>query len=233
MSNLPEIGIILLSAVVYATLQLGSGCLLMLYHASLGKHVRKKTKMLVSSYIAGNGTIALIGLGFLCFAIGSSFSGPLSIGWLSVTAGVMVVLAILMWFFYYRRGRTTELWLPKSVAKFITRRAEVTESDTEAFSLGLLAGFAEVPFTFVLMAVAANSILALPLEYQLLSVVGYTLIAILPLVLMRIMIRRGNTVVDIQKWRVKNKLFLRIISGVSFAVLAGFIVAFKVMGGAA
>ena len=54
-------------------------------------------------------------------------------------------------------------------------------------------------------------------------------IAILPLILTRIMIRRGKTVVDIQKWRVKNKTFLRVVSGVCFVVLAMFIIAFKVM----
>ena len=229
MNNFPEVGIIVLAAVAYATLQLGSGCLLLLYHASLGKHIRKRTKSLVSSYIAGSGLMALFGIGLAYLVIAGIYGQTLSVGCLSVVAGVMVALAVLMWFVYYRRGKTTELWLPKVVAKFITKRAELTESNTEAFSLGMLSGFAEMPWTAVLMVVVANSLLSLPLGWQVLMVVIFVMIAILPLVLMRIMIRRGKTVVDIQKWRVKNKMFLRIISGVTFAVLAMFIVAFKVM----
>ncbi|MBQ3409800.1 hypothetical protein IJG66_00365 [Candidatus Saccharibacteria bacterium] len=229
MNNFPEVGIIILAAIVHATLQLGSGCLLLLYHASLGKHIRKRTKSLVSSYIAGSGLMVLLGISLFYLAIAGIYGQTLSVGCLTVAAGAMVVLAILMWFVYYRRGKTTELWLPKVVAKFITKRAEVTESNTEAFSLGMLSGFAEVPFTFVLMAVAANSLLSLQLGWQVVLAVIYVVIAVLPLVLMRLMIRRGKTVVDVQKWRVKNKTFLRIISGATFAVLAMFIIAFKVM----
>ena len=46
---------VFLAAVIHATLQLELGALLLLYHASLGKHVRKKTRNLVDSYIAGIG----------------------------------------------------------------------------------------------------------------------------------------------------------------------------------
>ncbi|MBQ6394676.1 hypothetical protein IJH97_02940 [Candidatus Saccharibacteria bacterium] len=229
MNSFPEVGIIILAAVVHATLQLGSGCLLLLYHASLGKHIRKRTKSLVSSYIAGNGLMILLGIALGYLAIAGIYGQSLSIGCLIAATGIMILLAMLMWFVYYRRGKTTELWLPKVVAKYITKRAEVTESNTEAFALGMLSAFAEVPFTFVLMAVTANSLLSLQLGWQVALAVAYVVIAILPLILTRIMIRRGKTVVDIQKWRVKNKTFLRVVSGVCFVVLAMFIIAFKVM----
>lgn len=229
MNNFPEVGIIILAAVVYATLQLDSGCLLLLYHASLGKHIRKRTKALAGSYIAGSGLMALFGVALFYLAIAGIYGQTLSSWCLIAAAAVMFLLAVLMWCVYYRRGKSTELWLPKVVAKFITKRAEVTESNTEAFSLGMLSGFAEMPWTFVLMIVVANSLLCLPLGWQAVMAVVFAVIAILPLILMWIMIRRGKTVVDIQKWRVKNKTFIRIVSGISFAVLAMFIIAFKVM----
>lgn len=230
MSNLPEAGIVVLSAIIQATLQLGTSALLLLYHASLGKHIKKRTRSLVSSYVLGTGVFTLLVLCTTAFMIAGLFSGALSTEWLTITVGVLLALAIIVWFFYYRSGKTTELWIPKVIARYIDRRAKKTESNTEAFSLGLLTCFAEMPFTIVLVVVAANSVLRFEPIWQVVAVVVYTLIAVLPLLVMRLAIRRGQTVVDVQKWRVKNKTFLKLISGFGFLVLGLFIIAFKVMG---
>lgn len=231
MSSLLVVAIVLLSALVHATLQLGLGALLLLYHASLGKHIKTKTKSLVGSFISGIGMFILLALATATFAIGAWTEGDgLPLFCLAVLIGILVALAIIIWFFYYRRGRATELWLPKVVARYINQRAKVTENNTEAFSLGLLASFGELPFTLALIIVAANSILGLSRIYQPLMAVLYALIAILPMIIMRLAIRRGKTVVDIQKWRVKNKTFLKIISGALFLVLGLFLLAFKVIG---
>lgn len=165
-----------------------------------------------------------------CFVIEIIANGCLSPLSLLIITVIIMLLAILMWFCYYRRGQTTELWLPKIVARYIDRRAKKTESNTEAFSLGLLACFAEMPFTLVLMIVSANAILCLPVIWQGVALVIYTVLSILPLIIMRYAIRHGNTVVDVQRWRNKNKNFIRAISGVLFLVLAIYIIAFKVIG---
>ncbi|MBR0403166.1 hypothetical protein IJI55_01270 [Candidatus Saccharibacteria bacterium] len=230
MIDLADLGVVILSGVAHATLQLGLGCLLLLYHASLGKHVRKKTKNLVGSFISGVGLMNFLILASACFIIAIIANGCLSPLSLIVITAIITLLAIIMWFFYYRRGRTTELWLPKIVARYIDKRAKLTESNTEAFSLGLLACFAEMPFTLVLMLVSANAILCLPEIWQGIAVALYTITSILPLIIMRYAIRRGGTVVDIQRWRNKNKNFLRMISGVLFLILGIYIIAFKVIG---
>jgi hypothetical protein len=143
---------------------------------------------------------------------------------------MLVALAIAAWAFYYRRGKSTELWLPRTVARFIDKRAKETNSNTEAFSLGVLTSLAEMPWTMVLFVVAANSIIVLPSECQLLAVALYTIITIIPPMVLRIAIRKGQTVVDIQRWRVKHKSFMRVITGVGFLVLGFFIFAFEVLG---
>ena len=58
---------VILAAFVQASLQLQLGSLLLLYHASLGKHVRKKTKSIVSSYIAGIGTLTFLAIAAISF----------------------------------------------------------------------------------------------------------------------------------------------------------------------
>lgn len=225
-----DLFIIILAGIVHATLQLGVGTLLLLYHASLGKHVKKKTRELVSNYILGNAFLTLLAVLAASFLISVIFQGEMNPALLTIIVGILIALAVSVWAFYYRWGKSTELWLPKSIARFIDRRAKVTESQTEAFSLGMLACFAEAPFTLILITVVANSVIALPLALQILAVALYAILSVFPLIILRIAARRGETVVDIQKWRLKNKKFLRIVSGVGFFILALFILAFKVIG---
>ena len=221
---------VFLAAVIHATLQLELGALLLLYHASLGKHVRKKTRNLVDSYISGIGMLVFLAVAATAFILGRVFGTELFAEEILIVVGMLVALAIAAWAFYYRRGKSTELWLPRTVARFIDKRAKETNSNTEAFSLGVLTSLAEMPWTMVLLVVAANSIIVLPAEYQLLAVVMYTVITIIPPIVLRIAIRKGQTVVDIQRWRVKHKSFMRAITGVGFLVLGFFIFAFEVLG---
>lgn len=225
-----QFGIILLTAIVHASLQLELGALILLYHASLGKHIKKKTKDLVSSYIFGASMLVILFLSTIVFLIATFTSSSLSTESLAVLSAVLLMLAVLIWLFYYRTKRSTELWLPKSVARYINNRAKLTESNIEAFSLGMLTAFAEMPFSFVLMVLAGNSIVVLPFEWQFLAVLFYAFIAVLPLFILRFFIRRGNTVVDVQKWRMKNKGFFKALSGTLFLTLAIFVIAFKVLG---
>lgn len=220
---------VFLAAVIHATLQLSLGALLLLYHASLGKHVRKKTRFLVDSYISGMGMLVFLGLAATIFVLDRYFEKPLYIEELVIVIGMLIALAIAVWFFYYRRGKSTELWLPRSVARFIDKRAKMTNSNTEAFSLGVLTSLAEMPFTIVLFVVAANSILVLPHLYQILAVAMYTIITIIPPIILRFAIRKGQTVVDIQRWRVKHKTFFRLLTGAGFFVLGFFLFTFEVL----
>ena len=222
-------GEVILAAIVHASLQLQLGALLLLYHASLGKHVRKKTKTIVSSYIAGIGTLIFLAVAATCFVFDRYFGKALYPEEIVIVIAMLIALAIVMWGFYYRRGKTTELWLPRSVARYIDKRAKATESNTEAFSLGVLTSLAEMPFTLVLFIVAANSILTLEPLWQLIAVVIYTVIAILPPVILRLAVRRGESITNIQRWRVKNKTFLRILSGVGFLILGIFLFAFELL----
>ena len=226
----PEMFTVILAGLVHATLQLGVGTLLLLYHASLGKHVRRKTRELVTNYTLGNALLTSMAVAGASFGVYVICEGEMNPAMLTVVVGILVALAISIWAFYYRFGKSTELWLPKAIARYINKRAKLTESNTEAFGLGMLACFAEAPFTLILILVTANAILGLPQALQLLAIVLYAALSVLPLIVMRIAVRKGQTVVDIQKWRLKNKNFVRIVSGAGFAVLAAFLLVFKILG---
>ncbi len=220
---------VFLAAIVHASLQMQLGTLLLLYHASLGKHVRKKTKMVVSSYIAGIGTLVFLAIGATCFLLDRYFEKPLYTEELVIIVAMLIALAVVMWSFYYRRGKSTELWLPRSVARFMDKRAKATDSNTEAFSLGVLTSLAEMPFTLILVIVAANSILKLPPLWQIIAVVFYTVVTIIPPVVLRLSVRHGDSITNIQRWRVKHKSFFRIMSGLGFLILGIFLFSFEVL----
>jgi membrane protein len=225
-----QIGAILLAAFVHASLQCELGSLLLLYHESLGKHIKKKTKRLASNYILGSAFLVSLLISTFAFFIMVILKSPLTTVYLTVIAAIMVALAIIIWFFYYKTKRSTRLWLPRSVANFINYRAKTTESSIEAFSLGMLTVLAEMPFSFVLILVAANALLLLPIPLIFTGIILYTAITILPLFILRFFVKRGSTIVDIQKWRVKNRNFLKTVSGTLFLTLAVFIIAYEVLG---
>ena len=223
------IGVIILAALAHATLQMNLGSLLLLYHESLGKHVKKRTKFLVSNYVFGAFFLILTSLAATSYFIFLFFGANLSTICLVALTGILVALTLCIWLFYYRTGRSTELWLPKPIAKYIVRRAKQTDSNIEAFALGLLASFAETPFFIVLMMIAADSLLKLPVSLQIAMFFTYVLIALLPLIILRLAVKHGKTVVEIQKWRLKNKNFLKILSGTFFVTLAVFLLAFRII----
>ena len=228
----PEMFIVILAGLIHATLQMGIGTLLLLYHASLGKHIPKRTRGLVTNYILGNSLLTGLTVAGACFGVFVVCQGEMNPAMLTIVVGILVALAISIWAFYYRFGKSTELWLPKSISRYIDRRARLTNSNTEAFSLGMLACFAEAPFTLILIVIVANSVLGLPQALQILAIAIYAALSVFPLLALRIAVRNGQTVVDIQKWRIKNKNFLRVISGMGFMVLAAFLLVFKVFGAA-
>lgn len=222
--------VIFLAGLANAFFQLDLGGLLLLYHSSLKKHITKKTRTLVSNYILGVSLIIILCLGSVSFVILGFFGGELSVGVLSIIVGLLLSLAIIFFTIYYRTGRSTELWLPKAVTRYVNDRAEKTSSRVEAFSLGMLTALAELPFSIILFFIASDSLLKLPNTYQILGILLYVFMAVLPLTICRFFIRRGSTIVDIQRWRVKNKPFLKFTCGMGFIALAIFLLTFKVLG---
>lgn len=227
-----SLGIIILSGLVAASLQLPLGTLLLLYHASLSKNVRKKTKTIASSFISGVTLMNFLLLGTALFLVASLTANGVipDLGHI-ILFGILVALSIVAWFFYYKRKGSTELWLPRRLAKFIDARAKLTSDTTEAFSLGLLVPLSEILFTLPLLALASDAILRLDPVFQAVGLVIYTIFGSVPLLALRISIRKGRNVAEVQRWRLKNKNFFRFFTGAGFLVLAAFLFAFVILKG--
>lgn len=224
--------IIILCGLVAASLQLPLGTLMLLYHASLGKNIRVKTKKLASSFISGVTLMNFLLFGTAIFLISAlSFNGVLSDLSYIIIFSILIILGFIAWAFYYKRKGSTELWLPRQLARYIDSRAKVTNDLSEAFSLGLLIPLSEILFSFPLFILAADAVLHLDTIYQTLGLVVFTIFGSLPLLVLRIFVRKGKNIAEVQRWRLKNKSFFRFFTGAGFIILAIFTFAFVILKG--
>lgn len=86
-----------------------------------------------------------------------------------------------------------------------------------------------MPLSIALYFIVANAALSMSTEFQLAAILAYTAFAIAPLFILKLHIKSGKNVIEVQKWRVQNKAFARIISGGGFLVLGLFILSYWVM----
>ncbi|MCL2444994.1 hypothetical protein FWD07_02655 [Candidatus Saccharibacteria bacterium] len=228
MDLLPNIFIILLAALIHASLQLGPGCLLLLCRHSLSTpKLRKSTTTLTVGFILGAVFITTTLLAAACyflFIIFQQNQPPLVVT--AIASGVVVGLAGVLPFIYYRPTGTA-LWIPRTTANFLESRTAKTSNPTESFSLGIMSVLGEAPITLVLIAIASYSILELTTSWQLLTIVIYAIIATIPLTSTALALRFGSNISRIQRWRESNKTFFRIILAVGFFTLGAYIFVFK------
>jgi cytochrome c biogenesis protein CcdA len=152
----------------------------------------------------------------------------------AVISGVTVGIGLAVMLFYYRWGKKngTQLWLPRRAAEFLHDRTRVTKNSFETFILGMASVVAELPFIIAPMVVVAY--LALLMSSMLwvgLGFILYTLVAVLPLVILSVGNRHGHKISVFQKWREKNKKFLQIMAGALLIILGFYLFTYKVLGG--
>lgn len=144
------------------------------------------------------------------------------------TCGLLFGLGIAVWAFYYRKGRGTTVWLPRELSTHLSERAKITKRSAEAFSLGLTSVTAELLFIFAPMLVAALVLIQLEPTMQLLGLATYTLVSMLPLLIVSVLVGGGNSLSRIQKWREANKIFLQFAGGAGLIVLGFYLYVDKV-----
>ena len=230
MEGLVDLLVVLLAGLANAGLQLGTGVLLLLYNESLGRKVRKKTRSVTCGFILGVFLFSILLASTTMLLILLINNHPLVENGLILLSSLAIVMAIMIISLYWRRGKNTLLWIPDCVAKYFRKRAGKVDTPAEGMALGMTTVLSELPFSLVLVLIAVNSLLNLPQAVIILALAGYALIAVMPLIIMKMLIKNGTTLAEIQRWRVKNKTFLKIFTAVCYVALAVFIIAFKLTG---
>ena len=221
MENLVDVALIILAAVANSGLQLGAGTLLLLYNESLGRRVR---------FITGAFLLSLLLVSTVMLLILLINSQPFTLEQLPTVAGLALAGAVIVFGLYFRGGKNTMLWIPGWMAKYFKKRAGKADSAAEGMAIGMMAVLGELPFSLILIVIAANSLLNLPQAVIILAIAGYALITVMPLFIMKMLIKSGSSLAEIQRWRVKNKTFFRIFVGICYITIAVFLIAFKILG---
>lgn len=208
------------AAVLHASFQLGVSLLTLLSGHSIGaKRSHANLLKLNVAYVSGIlflTTLFVAALGFM----GSLLSNPREpvLAWVAIAA-LNVGIGVAVMLFYYRRKKGTELWLPRSMAKYLTERTKKTQHTAEAFTLGMGSVASELFFILGPAAAAALIFARLDPLLQLTGLLFYVLIATAPLLFIVAMVGSGHKISTIQRWREKNKRFLQYAAGSGLVIL--------------
>ena len=231
MNEITLILIVALAGLIHAGFQLSVSALsLMSGHAITNKKSQGRLITLMSAFIFGAVAMTILLLSTLAFFLEIALRSGLSyeLIW-SITVGLSVSIGIAVWIFYYSKGAGTSLWLPRSLATYITERAKKTNQSGEAFTLGLVSVLAEILFILTPILVAALAILQLDPMLQPVGIFIYTFISLLSLLIVWSMVGGGHSLSKIQQWREKNKKFLQFVSGAALIILGIYIYANEVV----
>lgn len=259
MSNFMPIAMVLLVATAQASLQTAVAGLLMLYQNNapkltpqkrlqfkIGKkrkqaarrqntleksavalRMQHRTRRLANQYLNGVVLMNFFGITAAIFVVERFFDSALNLETLMILTGVIAATSLIIYLFYYRKG--TRLWLPRSIVNALLEEAGRVQNGLESFAFGLAMTVLEMPFTLALYLVAANKLVQLEVGLQLASIAVYLIIIALPLFVLRFKLRQQGEVARMQKWRLENKLALKILSGSIFLILAFCMLSFEVL----
>ena len=230
---LPSLLAATVAVFAHACFQLAVSVLTLLSSHSIGlqrSHLR--VLHLSTSYTAGAFTATVGLIAFVTFALGVLNTGTSYLSW-AIVAGLNAGVGVAVLAFYYRKGKGTMLWLPRSAADILGARAKKTKNTFEAFGLGLMTVIAEAPFLIAPVAAVALLISSTSLSASSLGwALVYAFVVTLPLLVITFMISSGHRISTIQRWREANKTFLQVTSGGALIVLGCFILVKFGLGGA-
>lgn len=219
-----SIAIIVFAALIHASFQLSVSVLTLMSGHAIGKRTQHKRLLrLVGGFTAGAGVMTMLLLSFIAFVFAHLFGSSSPLVLWAMTCGVLVGLGVSVWKFYYRDGKGTSLWIPRSIAKYLHDRSKSTKQAAEAFGLGLSSVTAELLFVIAPLTITALVLTQLSPAWQLMGVLLYTAISLLPLLIVGTLIGGGHKLSTIQRWRESNKSFLQFAAGSGLLVLGAYV----------
>lgn len=225
MEHVSSLAIVIFAALIHASFQLSVSTLTLMSGHAIGKRTAKvKLLRLTASFIAGiaiMATLLVSATAYIASQLLHEVTSPLV--W-SVVSGALFTLGVSVWLFYFPKNRGgTSLWLPRTMAEFLSKRSKKTHSSGEAFGLGLTSVIAEVLFLMGPIVAASLALLALPPAWQLGGLALYVVVSMAAPLTIGILISAGYGLGKIQKWRETNKKFLQFVAGGGLIILALYI----------
>lgn len=210
LTSLTPLALILIGAVfVHACFQLSVSVLTLLSSHTIGRRL-SNTRLLNLNfwYILGVfATTSLLVLGAIAgLHWGMTYATSATI---ILTFSIIPLIALFIVLFYYRKGRGTQLWLPRPATEYITARAKRTKSSVESFALGVTTAFTELPFALAPIVIISFAFQEFSSSLWLYLAVSYSVAVCLPLIFVAFYLSSGHKVSSVQRWRESSKNFLR------------------------
>ena len=226
MSVFTSLGILLVAMLIQGFLQTSPAVFAIFYHHALGKTSAKKADDQSLSFILGTEFFTAIFFLAIYFFVGL-FDATIEYDYVIlmwVMGGLFALEAIISFFFYFRLGKksknTTKLFLPRKIAQGLETRAGKTKNRSDTILLGFLTAATELIFTLPLYIISTLQIVRLASRFSPFFIIAYIIIATLPLFAIRILFRTNHNLAEIQRSRVKKKLFFKIIIALGFVILS-------------
>lgn len=215
--------IILVLALLQALLQLVPGIFTIFYHSSLGRRSPTKTDNLSLFFILGTETFTVAIWLILYAAISGIFyhNADFNDGilvWL--VASVFLALGLASLLFYYRKGPSTALYIPRNTAAQLTKRAESIKTRSDAFVLGFLSSGIELLFSLPIYLVAIVETMKIHSIPRVFIIIPYVIVSISPLFGIRALYRSGHNLATVERLRTKAKPIVRFLLCTCFIVVA-------------
>lgn len=219
-----SLAIIAFAALIHASFQLSVSVLTLMSGHAIGKRTRHARLLrLMSGFTAGAGVMTMLLVSFTAYVVGQLYGDRIPMVLWALACGILVGVGVSVWRFYYRPGRGTTLWIPRSFASYLNDRSKATKRSAEAFGLGLSSVSAEILFVAAPVIVSALVLIHLSPAWQLMGILIYTVISLSPLLIVSVLIGGGHKLSHIQRWRETNKNFLQFVAGSGLLVLGAYV----------
>lgn len=219
-----SLAIIAFAALIHASFQLSVSVLTLMSGHAIGKRTRHSRLLrLVTGFTVGAGVMTMLLISATASIVAQLFGGHSPMILWALTCGILVGVGVSVWRFYYRPGKGTSLWVPRSFAAYLNDRSKATHRAAEAFGLGLSSVVAELIFIAAPVIVSALVLIHLPAVWQLAGILLYTVISLSPLLIVSALIGSGHKLSHIQRWRETNKHFLQFVAGSGLLVLGAYV----------
>lgn len=211
--------------IVLVFLQLTPGVFLVFYHYARGKNSKRQASDLAMYFILG----ILVAATTMLVITYLTFFEIAATKW--IMSGILMALAMASFWFYFRKGEETELFLTRKVAKSLTQSAINAKNRSDVFLVGLIANTLEIMFTLPLYIVVAMTAGAdFSHEAQVGIMVIAVIMSVIPVIVLKIRMDRGRNLAEIQRGRVRSKQFDRLMISVCYFVMAIMIISLELRG---
>jgi hypothetical protein len=226
MSIFTSLGILILAMLIQGFLQTSPSIFAIFYHYTSGKTSAKKADDQSLSFILGVeiATAVMFLATYFIITFLAAERIILSSVFLWIMSGIFIILGIITFFFYFRPGKknrqATTLFVSRLMAKNFIYHISHNKNRTDTIILGFLSSITEVIFTLPLFIISSIEIISLSPRFNFIFIIAYIVAATIPLFAIRISFRTGHNLAEIQRLRIKRKMFFRFIISAGYVGLA-------------